>query len=82
MVGMNDQPTLIDAASDVGVKWFFPSEFGHNTGSEIVRNFIPALAGKRKYVEQLIEKEKAGMSWTAVINGYFFDWVRIRLPRS
>ena len=82
MGGMKDQPTLIDAAGDVGVKWFFPSEFGHNTGSEKVRAFIPALAGKRTVVEKLVEKEKVGMCWTAVINGYFFDWVRIRLPRS
>jgi NmrA-like family len=77
MGGKKDQFTLVDAASDVGVKWFFPSEFGHNTGSEIVRAFIPLLAEKRKVVERLAEKEKAGMCWTAVINGYFFDYVRI-----
>ena len=51
MGAMKDQPTLIDAAGDAGVKWFFPSEFGHNTGSGKVRAFIPALAGKRKVVE-------------------------------
>jgi hypothetical protein len=78
MGGMKYQPTLVEAASDVGVKWFFPSEFGHNTGSEIVRSFVPALAGKRKVVETLMEKEKTGMSWTAVITGYFFDRVRTK----
>ena len=79
---MEYQPTLIDAASDVGVKWFFPSEFGHNTGSEIVCTFIPALAEKRKIIEKLVEKENGGMCWTAVITGYFFDRVRIRTPHS
>ena len=82
MGGMKDQPTLVDAAADVGVKWFFPSEFGHNTGSEIVRTFVPALAGKREVVKKLVEKEQVGMCWTAVINGYFIDWVSIRLPCS
>jgi hypothetical protein len=36
---------------------------------------VPLFEGKKKYLELLASQEKA-ISWTALITGLFFDWVR------
>ncbi|OJJ72204.1 hypothetical protein ASPBRDRAFT_125397 [Aspergillus brasiliensis CBS 101740] len=71
--GFSEQPKLIDAAIEAGVKRFIPSEFGNNTADERVRALAPLLEGKKAIVEYLREREER-LSWTAVITGPFFDW--------
>ncbi|KAM3430296.1 hypothetical protein MY4824_007770 [Beauveria thailandica] len=65
---------IINAAASAGVKWFIPSEFGHNTTDKRVSEVLPVLEGKLKVVSQLRDKEHQGMQWTGLVTGLFFDW--------
>jgi hypothetical protein len=73
---------VIDAAVAAGVKWFVPSEFGHDTSDERILGMLPMLRGKAGVIEVLKRKEREGLSWTGVVTGLFFDWVRILIPDS
>ena len=66
---------IIDAALKMGVKRFFPSEFGSRTYDDAVRAAVPTFDSKKKIIDYLKTKEDK-ISWTAVINGAFFDLVR------
>lgn len=66
---------IIDAAASAGVKWFIPSEFGHNTLDSRVLEALPILKGKVKVTAQLRSKEQQAMQWTGIVTGLFFDWV-------
>lgn len=65
---------LIDGAIKAGVKRFIPSEFGSDTSDHKVVERVPLFAGKEEIVKYLQSKEPSGLSWTAIINGAFFDW--------
>ena len=65
---------LIDGAIKAGVKRFIPSEFGSDTSDHEVVERVPLFAGKEEIVKYLQSKEPSGLSWTAIINGAFFDW--------
>ncbi|KAL8711195.1 MAG: hypothetical protein Q9220_004340 [cf. Caloplaca sp. 1 TL-2023] len=66
--------SIADAAAEAGVKRYIPSEFGSDTSSPEVVAMIPMFAGKNAMTEYLKTKESSGMSWTAIVNGAFFDW--------
>lgn len=66
---------IIDAAASAGVKWFIPSELGHNTLENRVMETIPTLKGKAKVTAQLRAKEQQGMQWTGIATGLLFDYV-------
>ncbi|KAF5013231.1 hypothetical protein FDECE_745 [Fusarium decemcellulare] len=70
--GLQQQKTIIDAAIKAGVKRFFPSEFGSRTYDDKVRAAVPVFEGKREIIDYL-EANEGKISWTAVINGAFFD---------
>jgi uncharacterized protein YbjT (DUF2867 family) len=74
--GFQDQQKIIDAAIKAGVKRFIPSEFGSNTADKRVCDIVPVFNAKRAVAEYLQSKESDGISWTGVITGPFFDWVR------
>ncbi|KAM0666120.1 hypothetical protein MY8738_009690 [Beauveria namnaoensis] len=65
---------IINAAASAGVKWFIPSEFGHNTLDNRVLEALPILKGKVQVTAQLRAKEQHGMQWTGIVTGLFFDW--------
>jgi hypothetical protein len=71
---VGDQNKLIDAAIAAGVKRFVPSEYGSNTADERIISIVPILSAKKAMVDYLRTKEDR-ISWSAVINGLFFDWV-------
>ncbi|KAL8716756.1 MAG: hypothetical protein Q9225_005948 [Loekoesia sp. 1 TL-2023] len=73
-VDVNQANSIADAAAEAGVKRFIPSEFGGDTSNPKVAAMVPMFAGKAAMTEHLKTKESAGMSWSAVINGAFFDW--------
>lgn len=75
--GFGDQKSYIDAATKAGVKRFFPSEFGINGQSKAVQQLTPFFAVKQEILDYLVEKEKEGLTWTGLICGILFDWVRI-----
>jgi uncharacterized protein YbjT (DUF2867 family) len=79
--GLAIEPTLVDAATAAGVKWFIPSEYGHDTTDPKVVARIPLLKSKVAVIDHLRTKEKDGLSWTAVEVGLFFDWVCLS-PRA
>jgi saccharopine dehydrogenase-like NADP-dependent oxidoreductase len=72
--------TFVDAALAAGVKWFLPSEYGHDPTDQRIVDLLPVLKIKTSIVKYLREKEGEGLSWTGVITGLFFDWVRLLLP--
>ncbi|KAF2431991.1 NAD(P)-binding protein [Tothia fuscella] len=72
--GIGEQKVFVDAAVKAGVKRFFPSEFGINGQSDTVRQMTPFFAVKQELLDYLVEKEKDGLTWTAVIAGVLYDW--------
>ncbi|KAF2665417.1 NmrA-like family protein [Microthyrium microscopicum] len=69
-----EQNTFIDAAVKAGVKRFYPSEFSVNDQSATVKQLVPFFAVKQGVIDYLIEKEKDGLTWTALIVGPLLDW--------
>jgi uncharacterized protein YbjT (DUF2867 family) len=67
---------MVDAAVAARVKWFLPSEYGHDPTDARIVQLVPATKAKTSVVAHLKEVEKEGLSWTGVITGLFFDWVR------
>ena len=72
--GLKAELTMVDAAAAAGVKWFIPSEFGHNTSDPRVIELLPLFSEKVKVVDHLRTKEKDGLSWTGIHTALFFDW--------
>lgn len=71
----NDQQyALIDAAVKAGVKRFIPAEFGGNTQNKAAVDLVPAFTLKIQVTDYLRKKEKEGLTWSALVNGPFFDW--------
>lgn len=70
------QKTMIDAAIKAGVKRFIPAEFGSSLDNPKMIKMVPLFAAKKEVSDYLETKEKDGLTWTGVINGPFFDWVR------
>ncbi|PSN58963.1 NAD(P)-binding protein [Corynespora cassiicola Philippines] len=68
------EAVVIDAATSAGVKWFIPSEFGHNTADERVLSSLPLLKGKTDIVTKLESKKASGLNWVGIVTGLFFDW--------
>ena len=69
------QKQLIDASIKAGVKRFFPSEFGHPPAHRNIDLLPPPFPIKDEILDYLKQKEKDGLTWTAVITGGFFDMV-------
>ncbi|KAI1468314.1 NAD(P)-binding protein [Daldinia caldariorum] len=69
------QSNLIDAAVKTGVKRFIPSEFGSNTFNKNAAK-LPCYAPKVQ-IQEALQKAAAesDLTWTAVLNGAFLDWV-------
>ncbi|KAK3637656.1 hypothetical protein LTR56_013488 [Elasticomyces elasticus] len=61
-----DQPALIDAAIEAGVKHFIPSEFGSNVTGNSKVAALPVFAGKLATEEYL--KQQSEISWTVIVN--------------
>lgn len=69
------QKTIINAALKAGVKYFVPSEFGHDTRNEQLAQLLPPFLAthKRQIVEYLQSKEVEGLRWNAFVTGPFFE---------
>jgi len=70
-----DLKRIIDAAVKAGVRRFVPSEFGSDTSDPHHVKVVPIFASKVAVVDYLRTKEAEGLTWTALCNGPFFDWV-------
>ncbi|KAH7412831.1 hypothetical protein BKA64DRAFT_731109 [Cadophora sp. MPI-SDFR-AT-0126] len=71
---------LIDGAAAAGVKWIFPTEFGHDSGNkELTRVGIvnSKKLGPRKRIEELAEKNP-DLKWIGIINNPWFDFAMKR----
>ncbi|KAL8932110.1 MAG: hypothetical protein Q9211_006523 [Gyalolechia sp. 1 TL-2023] len=66
--------SIADAAAEAGVKRYIPSQFGSDTANPQVVALVPIFTAKVQMTEYLKTKESTGMSWSAVVNGAFFDW--------
>ncbi len=73
-ISVEQHNSIADAAADAGVKRFIPSEFGSDTSNPKIVELIPMFGTKTAITNYLKTKESSGLSWTAVINGAFFDW--------
>lgn len=73
-----DQKKIIDAAIEVGVKRFFPSEFGSDTTTSLALDYFPGWAPKVEIRDYLKSKEDK-IEWTVVFNNFFFDWYAVTL---
>ncbi|KIW00988.1 uncharacterized protein PV09_07508 [Verruconis gallopava] len=65
---------LVDAAAAAGASLFIPSQFGHDTSDDRIAPLLPIFGKKQQTVARLKEKEKDGLTWTAIITALFFDW--------
>jgi hypothetical protein len=66
---------LVEAAQAAGIHRFIPSEFGSDTAHPLTSQ-LPVFGDKVAVIQKLQElsKQDNAFSWTAVINGPFFDW--------
>lgn len=80
-VDVNQLNSIADAAAQAGVKRYIPSEFGSDTAAPEVLKLIPMFNKKAAITDYLKTKESSGMSWTAVVNGAFFDWYVVAFSR-
>ncbi|KAF2436256.1 NAD(P)-binding protein [Tothia fuscella] len=64
---------FIDAAVAAGVKWFFPSEYGHPLSKEVLE-LSPTSGVKVESIEYLRKMEGRGLRWVGVTTGLFLDW--------
>ncbi|KAJ5716419.1 isoflavone reductase family protein [Penicillium malachiteum] len=64
---------MIDAAIQAGVKRFIPTEYGNNT-CPAAGELVTLYAEQAKVAAYLKSKESAGLTWTAIHTGQFFDW--------
>jgi saccharopine dehydrogenase-like NADP-dependent oxidoreductase len=71
------EEAVVEAAVAAGVKWFVPSQFGHDCADDRVVEVLPILKSKLAIVQKLKEAESKGMSWTSVITGLFLDWASL-----
>lgn len=71
---VDEQKSIIDAAIEAGVRRFIPSEFGVDTSSPTLGEYVPPVKAKTATVGYLKTKEHTGLTWTGVIVGAFFDW--------
>jgi hypothetical protein len=78
--GLGDQKLHVDAAVEAGVKRFMPSEFSTEDNSEAAQQLLPFFKTKTDLLDYLKEKEKEGLSWTALVCGPLLDWVSERIP--
>lgn len=70
---------LAEAAAATGtVRRYVPADFGGvDARSARARALVPGVYGRREEVRRrLVElgEREPGFVWTAVVNGYFFDW--------
>jgi uncharacterized protein YbjT (DUF2867 family) len=70
---IGDQTKIIDAAIAAGVKRFFPSEFGSDTDNTHALEYFPGWASKGE-IRKYLESKQDQIEWTAIFNGFFFDW--------
>jgi saccharopine dehydrogenase-like NADP-dependent oxidoreductase len=73
--GFTSQHAIIDAATASAVKYFIPSEFGHDYTDPRIFKLLPVFGVKNEVIEHLKRKEGEGLSWTGIITGLWFDWV-------
>ncbi|RAK88038.1 NmrA-like family protein [Aspergillus costaricaensis CBS 115574] len=69
-----EQKKFVDAAIEAGVKRFIPSEFSTSSEDDAVIQLLPLFQQKRDIIDYLKEKEKNGLSWTAIATSGLFDW--------
>ncbi|KAL8689911.1 MAG: hypothetical protein Q9218_004530 [Villophora microphyllina] len=73
-VDVNQHNGIADKAAEAGIKRFIPTEFGSDTSHPKVVELVPMFGGKAAITDYLKKKESSGMTWTAIVNGAFFDW--------
>ncbi|GLB07064.1 hypothetical protein AtubIFM57258_002385 [Aspergillus tubingensis] len=69
-----EQKKFVDAAIEVGVKRFIPSEFSTSSEDDAVIQLLPLFQQKRDIINYLKEKEEEGLSWTGIATSGLFDW--------
>ncbi|KAK9342703.1 hypothetical protein V1522DRAFT_280452 [Lipomyces starkeyi] len=71
-----EQRAIIEAAAVAGIKRIIPSEFGSDTMNPLVVHAVPVFQGKVEIVDylKLVSAKNPQLTWTAIINGPFFDW--------
>ncbi|KAI4214279.1 MAG: hypothetical protein L6R36_009431 [Xanthoria steineri] len=73
-ISVEQHNSIADAAAEAGVKRFIPSEFGSDTTNPRILELVPMFGHKSAITKYLKTKESSGLTWTAVVNGAFFDW--------
>ena len=71
---VSKEELIVDAAIKAGVKYYIPSEFGHDTTDPKVLELLPIFKAKTEITKKLVSHE-AKMGWTAIVTGLFLDWV-------
>lgn len=79
---VHNHKSIIDASIKAGVKRIIPAEFGMDIKNQKVIDQVPGFKAKQEVTKYLQSKEGTGLSWTAVVNGAFFDWRVLRLKIS
>jgi NmrA-like family len=78
-MGIIEQIKMIDAAAEVGVKRFMPSEFGADRRRKIQPDFERLQEGKIRVFDHMVRKsqENRNLTWTSLATGPLLDWVGV-----
>ena len=76
-MGTLEQTKMIDAAAEVGVKRFIPSEYGADRSKRCHPDFEKMQERKSQVLAHLKKKseENTNLTWTYLASGPFLDWV-------
>lgn len=69
-----EEPKILDAAVEAGVKRFIPSEYGLDNSQRVARQLNAVFAAKGDVIDYLKTKESEGLTWTSVPTGLWLDW--------
>ena len=69
-----EEPKIIDAAVEAGVRRFLPSEYGLDNSQPVARQLNAVFAAKGNVIDYLRAKESEGLTWTSVPTGLWLDW--------
>lgn len=68
------QQRIIDVAVKAGDQRFKPAVFTYDTANAKAIAILPPLQIRADEVNHLKAQESAGLTWTAIVTGSFFDW--------
>ena len=73
MAPPDQEPALIRAAAEAGIKWIMPNEWGNDYGNPALAKDLPIFAQRVDKIHKLIE-DLGVSSWLVVTSGFWYEF--------